>query len=175
MPDRRTDRAQFYSTVRPLSTHVVSCREFECDRWSDGFVVALPFEQQQLIADVKESGRSFAEFWINAGEVKVMEWGPYGFTDIDLDTLSSKPDGIVFRFPPGQDCFRIHRVPDGPPVMRYGIGTQGQLNANREWVTETDPRAFVDHKRDTIERAFESGRREGVTEMNAEKEANDDD
>ena len=168
-PNRRTDRAQFYSTVLPLKTRVAACEEFECDEWANGYVVSLPFEQASLMADVKESGRMFAEFWIADGEVKVIEWGPYSFADVDIDTLSTRPDGVVFRFPPGQSCFRMHRVPIGPPVMRYGTGTKEQLTAKPEWITETDPRAFVDHKRDTIERAYESGKREGVHEMNAER------
>lgn len=171
---RRTDRAQFYSTVRPLSSHVVTCEEDECDERADGFVVAVPFDRAELAAEARASGRTFAEFWISGGEVTVMEWGPYGHAQIELDTLSQRPDGIVFRFPPGTDCFSVHRHPDGPPVLRYGRGTRAQLDANREWITERDPKAFVDHKRDTIERAFESAKREGVHEMNAEKEVHRD-
>lgn len=173
MPARRTDRAQFYSTVRPLSTHVVACEDDECEQWRDGFVVALPFDKPSLAESVRDSGRMFAEFWISDGEVTAMEWGPFGHAQVDLTTLATKPDGIVFRFPPGEDCFKTHRHSNGPPVMRYGIGTQAQLNGNHEWVTEKDPEAFVAHKRDTIERAFESGRREGVHEMLADKEASD--
>jgi len=169
MPARRTDRAQFYSTVRPLATHVVTCEDDECPQWRDGFVVALPFDQSSLAESVRDSGRMFGEFWISDGEVTVMEWGPFGHAQVDLNTLATKSDGFVFRFPPGTDCFATHRRASGPPVMRWGRGTQHQLNANREWNTETDPRAFVERKRDTIERAFESAKREGVHEMIAER------
>lgn len=169
----RTDRKQFNTNTRHQRHRIAPCDEVECDAYLKGW--RMTFElgnpaHDAMAQRVRESGRLFGEFIVKHGEVEVATWGPFNVGNTSLDAIRTNEGKRVMLLAPGQQCFKAHRVPIEPPLMRYSEGTKQQADGNRSWVTERDPAAFVAHKRETIERAFDRARHEGVAEMIRERD-----
>lgn len=87
-----------YRAVTPLRTHFrrATCEEAKCPNYYNGFLMRidknLPLGTAQARYLRQESGRSFRE--------------------------ERQPDGLTyFIFPPGQQCFIQHRLPNDRPAF----------------------------------------------------------
>ena len=113
-----------YGVRVPRETHtrVVSCREYECDAYLQGWTTVL---------DVADEKHREAATWIvnqSGRRHTVDRRGP--------DTT------VTFTFPPGQECFREHRIQSKPAlhVIRDG-DWRGNPTGRRQIVSA---RAWVD-------------------------------
>lgn len=104
-----------YVLKRPLGTHwkAISCREAGCSHYEHGWETILSPRQLREIDYIRNRcGRHFTE---------------------------KMEDGVItFSFPPGQKCFRQHRIPyTEMPAISLISNRQGQLN-KVEWNRFTD-------------------------------------
>jgi hypothetical protein len=122
-----------YSIVRPEATHrrPVSCAEFNCDAWSNGWAKAV-------LPDWSANGYTAAD---QADYIRTQSGRRY--------TETVQADGvIVFTFPPGQECFTRHTMPvERPALYVRSDGTPGQLtNRYRHDTPEHWAEDFADNQ-----------------------------
>ena len=90
-----------YSVRAPQSTHwrPATCEEVDCEAFLHGWVTALKTHQEDLIDQVKRSGRAWS-------------------------SLAADPFTTTFVFPPGTKCFaaRSHRIQVRPEIYVVRAG-----------------------------------------------------
>ena len=97
---------------------LVGCQEASCGHWADGWLttcdLATPLGRSQ--AELIRSGRTGRRYVEGRMQVAV---DPTGVIRSEF-VAEPPPDGLlVFRFWPGQKCFRDHWTQDGPE--RYWV------------------------------------------------------
>jgi hypothetical protein len=113
-----------YALDQPLATHyrVASCAEVECPAWAHGWRMGYDLtdpakvEAANLIRN--KSGRAF--------------------------TFEVVGTVVTFTFPPGQQCFRVHRVPLEREPLMVVRGGDWRGNPRRERHVHTSAESFVD-------------------------------
>ena len=86
--------SQRFRMAAPVATHrrEATCREVDCKHWLEGWLTAVPINSPQALYIRYQSGRKFAE--------------------------AVDGDRVVFKFYPGQKCFRTHTTSlDRPPIL----------------------------------------------------------
>ncbi len=114
-----------YGVNVPRATHtrVVGCREYECEAYQHGWEtridVSTELGARQARYITEQSGRHHS--WEHA-------WG--------------QSEIVIFRFPPGQECFREHRIQSQPALYVIRDGDhRGNPTGRRQTVSA---RAWVD-------------------------------
>ncbi len=134
------ERQTFYSTVKPNETRVMTCREYECDPYVEGFKVIAPTIGPQ--AD-----------YIRASELR-------HFTEtVEEAGISS------FHFEAGQECFAEHRVAVLPPRLLHFNQRGGAQPPSRREIAEGKPWRppdWLENFGETSERIAELRAREGI-------------
>jgi hypothetical protein len=131
-----------FTLLTPVETHMrpATCEEIDCTAHANGWITRLneAMEEQARLAHMirYELRRQFVE--------------------------SRSPEGLTeFIFPPGQRCFRAHRVPlDREPICLVREGDYRGNPRQIEPVRHSSPAAWRDHlgeHLDTIRDAIQQG------------------
>jgi hypothetical protein len=97
------------------ATHM-TCQEAGCEAWARGWLNVIDpqnVDQAQYATDIKRSsGLTFYEFRSERALEEIVRREGSAIptmTDVTKDALGRLPPGlIVFVFPPGQTCFKVH-------------------------------------------------------------------
>ncbi len=169
---RRDDgRQTFFSSVAPMRTEPATCAEVECEQYREGFVMALPLNDPLTdgrASVVRKGERRAAEFIVRQvrdGDwfTELVAWGRVGSSEVKQDALAAHVKATdtpsrVFAFPPGEECFREHRVGvDHMPVLAHEQHGQKPRRVGRS--------EFVERLHEETETVTELRTREGVAEM----------
>ena len=132
---------QRFTLSQPVETHFrpATCEEVDCPQQKFGWVICLdPTTQAAFITDILNSGRHFQKMRSEEASQRASRELPPGL--------------LAFVFPPGQRCFRPHRVPVGRPpnlVHQKGLvlagGAMGTFVGTSEKRVHTKAENFVEH------------------------------
>lgn len=110
---------QTYSLSQPTSTHTrkATCEEVDCKHWQEGWTYDVRQLDAELIRAIRLSGRK----WREQEHLGVTYW----------------------VFPPGQQCFREHRVSNDREAFHFLTPHARRLNTRT--ATLMKPEDWVDH------------------------------
>lgn len=112
---------QHYRVLRPLDTHweAANCAEVDCLHYLSGWVTIVPEGSPQARYIRLHSGRGFTE--------------------------EKREGGLVaFTFPPGQRCFREHKLPrqDVAPIFTKEVQGQRQRMTWEPWMDDFNEHSY---------------------------------
>lgn len=125
---------QTFAVRQPMNTHfkIINCVEADCSAYHNGWFYRLDDLTSDLLGAIRQSGRRYRQEHVGL-DGRIM-----GRMDVNV------PPGEYLVFPPGQQCFRTHRVSLERPAFYFTGSGDFRTFTTQSARRIAEPEQFVD-------------------------------